>query len=383
MTHRYLRYAILGVRILFPTRSEARYARAIKASGLFDREWYLASNPRLPWLCRLLPERHYVLVGEEVGICPSPDFSPRAYVHLNPDLPAGIKPFDHYIANGRVVGRAAHDLPAGTAAPALPPIHAQARPDPAAPFAVVLHLYYPEMWEEIASRLRQQHFRFDLFVTLTQTAPDTDATRARILADFPQARIWTLPNHGRDILPFLHLARSEIFAPYAAVCKLHSKKSPHRSDGDSWRHALLEGVIGPATLTERRLQTFLADPAAGLWVADGHKMAGAQWWGPNRKRSAEMLARVGLTLEGQGTDLVFAAGSIYWIKLAALWALQRLPITSADFEVEMGQVDGTTAHALERVFGLILAAERLQIRQACELDRQSQTSLADLKKPED
>lgn len=367
MTHRYLRYATLGLRILFPTPAEARYARMIKASGLFDRAWYLGTNPRLPRLCRWLPERHYVLVGEAAGLCPSPAFSPRAYMHMNPDLPATIRPFGHYILAGRAAGRAAHDQPIGEAAPALPVITAEDRPKQPARFAVVLHLYYPALWDEIAARLHQQHFGFDLFVTLPETGSDIAATRDRILAAFPKARLWCLPNHGRDILPFLHLVQSGLLAPYAAVCKLHSKKSPHRHDGDDWRRALLDGVIGPPARTKAQLRAFLADLDAGLWVANGHRTQGAQWWGPNRKRGAELLARVGLGDAAASADLVFAAGSIYWTKPASLAALAALAVTAADFEPEMGQVDGTTAHALERVFGLLIASAGLQIREAHEL----------------
>lgn len=369
MIGRYLRYAWLGLRILFPTPAEARYARAIRASGMFDRAWYLACNPRLPRICRWLPERHYVLVGEAVGLCPGASFSPRAYLHLNPDLPPGTRPLAHYIAVGRAAGRDALDRPAGTAAPVLPVLDPTDRPDPAAPFAVVLHLYYPEIWEEIAARLSRQSFAFDLFVTLPAVAaqPGRDQLRARILSDFPRARIWDLPNHGRDILPFLHLVQSGVLAPYLAVCKLHGKKSPHRKDGDAWRNDLLEGVIGTGAVTASRLQRFLADPAASLWVANGHRMAGAQWWGANRARAAALLARIGGIEEG-GPDLVFAAGSIYWIKAQALQVLAALPVTAADFEPEMGQVDGTTAHALERLFGVVLAAAGQRIVQAAELD---------------
>ena len=77
--------------------------------------------------------------------------------------------------------------------------------------------------------------------------------------------------------------------------------------------------------------------------------------------------RIGGIEEG-GHDLVFAAGSIYWIKAQALQVLAALPVTAADFEPEMGQVDGTTAHALERLFGVVLAAAGQRIVQAAELD---------------
>ena len=73
-----------------------------------------------------------------------------------------------------------------------------------------------------------------------------------------------------------------------------------------------------------------------------------------------------------GTDdpLVFAAGSIYWIKPDVLARLAALPFRAGDFETEMGQVDGTTAHALERGIGAFVQAAGLQIVQASDLDLQ-------------
>ena len=64
MFARYLRYLVLGIRILWPGPRARRYARDIRQSGLFDRGWYLASYPRMPRICRMLRERHYVLVGK-------------------------------------------------------------------------------------------------------------------------------------------------------------------------------------------------------------------------------------------------------------------------------------------------------------------------------
>lgn len=366
---RCLRYAFLGLRLLFPTPAESRYAKIIRDSGAVDRSWYLACNPRLPRLCRFLPERHYVLVGEAAGVCPSPHFSPRAYAHLNPDQAAsGLAPLAHFLANGHATKRATVDHPAGKDAPVLPYIRASDRPIPPARFAIVLHLHYADTWEDFAARLSVQQFRFDLFVTLSQKSdtPDTEL-RTRIRARFPNARIWTLPNHGRDILPFLHLAKSGVLSSYSAVCKLHGKRSPHRKDGDDWRKALLDGVLGRGDRVMARLNAFLADPHAGLWVADRHRIAGAAWWGPNRARCLALLGRAGIVM-GDPDELVFAAGSIFWMKPAAVARFADLPVTATDFEPEMGQVDGTTAHALERAFGALVQLGGARIRQASELD---------------
>jgi hypothetical protein len=371
MFHRYLRYAKFGVRILLPSAAERRYERQIRASNVFDRDWYLSSNPRLPRLCRFLPERHYVLVGEVAGLCPSPDFSPRAYSHLNPDQTlSGQPPLAHYIAKGHAEGRRARDLPAGPQAPVLPvllPDDSTLRP---ARHAIVLHLYYRDMWEEIAALITKQQIDYDLFVTLVAEPDHSDlAIRARILAAFPNARIWTFPNHGRDILPFLHLAQSGLLSSYAAVCKLHTKRSPHREDGDVWRQALFAGVLGDPVRTKQRLSAFKADPKAGFWVADGNRLVGRQWWGPNAAHAALLIARAGLHADRD--RLIFAAGSIYWVTPALLQQLAALPVNAADFEPEMGQVDGTMAHALERIFGLVALRAKLCILQTSDLETAS------------
>lgn len=365
---KYLRYAVLGLRLLFPSPRAAHQARVIAQSGLFDRGWYLETNARLPWLCRMLPVRHYLLVGETAGLCPSPSFSPRVWRHRHPDLPAGISELFHYITSGAAAaGLEAGDHPAGARAPALPRLSAQDLPAAAAPQAVVLHLYYRDLWPEFAQRLQAQSFAFDLIVTLTEDPSASDSEiRAAILQDFPQARVFCFPNHGRDILPFLHLAQSGLLAPYGAICKLHTKKSPHRLDGAAWRGQLLDGILGAPAQTEARLARFRAlGPQAGIWVADGHILRGDSWWGANRARTRQLMETLGLPPE---TQLGFAAGSIFWISGALLSKIAQLPLSARDFELETGQVDGTTAHALERLLGIVAETKGYRLLEGRDLD---------------
>lgn len=357
-------------RILHPAPADRAYLRRLRRSGLFDAGFYRRANPRLHPLFRLMPMRHYVLLGEAIGLCPNPGFSPRAYLFHNPDLAgtdAAARPLLHYLDTGRAAGRPTlwpEDARSGNAHP-LPRVTPADIPAAPAPVAVVLHLYYPDFWEEVAPVLAAQDLAFDLYVTLTDGSAAAGLA-ARIRAAMPQARIWVMPNLGRDIFPFVHLLNAGLFQPYRAICKLHSKASPHRADGADWRRGLVAGVLGAPGPTADRLARFLSDARAGLWVADGQRHRGEDWWGTNRPRTAELLARAGITPLPR--PLCFAAGSIYWVKPAALAPLRGLRLGQRDFEPEQALVDGTTAHALERGIGLMLAAQGLAIRETRELD---------------
>ncbi|WP_255005849.1 rhamnan synthesis F family protein [Roseovarius sp. M141] len=359
------------MRYLFPSARERAYLRALRRSGAFDRAFYLKAHPGLHPLFRLMPQRHYVQWGEAKGLSPNARFAPRAYLHHNPDLdPVLTRPLLHYIETGRYQARTTlldHGVQALPDLPVITPAPPAAKP---APVAVVLHLYYLDMWNEFAAPLHAQEFAFDLFVTLTRTEDSarTAAVQSRISAAFPQARIWILPNHGRDIFPFIHLLNAGLLDPYAAVCKLHSKKSPHRSDGNDWRRGLTAGVLGAPRLTRRRLDTFLRDPGAGFWVADGHRFAGDRHWGVNRPRAETLLARAGHTIPPG--PLCFPAGSIYWVKQEVLQAIAGLHLSAENFEPEQALVDGTTAHALERLLGSLATLTGKSVREAQELDAQ-------------
>ena len=356
----------MAIRYFFPTAREREYERIVKQAQVFDRAFYMHAHAGVHRLFKLNPLRHYIQHGEAAGFSPNGRFSPRAYLFHNPDLDqASTRPLLHYVQTGRAQARMAWLDPRDSAAPVMPSApRAVQRP---ASVAVVLHLYYLEMWEEFATLLEAQDFEFDLWVTLSQDA----GARAQALSDvitarFTSARVHILPNHGRDIFPFVWLVGSGVLAPYAAVCKLHSKKSPHRQDGEQWRRALTKGILGAPQQTHRRLEAFLARTDAGVWVAQGQDYHGDSHWGMNRTRASALLARRGLSLPA--AELSFPAGSIYWMRQDMISQIAALGLEAADFEPEQALVDGTTAHALERLFGALAQMAQLDILTPDQLD---------------
>ena len=63
----------------------------------------------------------------------------------------------------------------------------------AADLAVVAHVFYHDLWDEIADRLAAAGIPFDLYVTITDKGGETDALVPRIRERFPNARTLRYP----------------------------------------------------------------------------------------------------------------------------------------------------------------------------------------------
>ena len=255
----------------------------MKESGLFDAAFYTTHHPNMRWIFRQFPVRHYVTIGEREHLKPNPDFAGSIYLRYNPDVRiAGIPPFLHYVEIGHRELRVTKELPEPVPSllKAMPRVGGERRRRPP-DVAVVVHVFYHELWDEIADRLAASGIPFDLYVTITDKGGETDALLPRILERFPNARTLRYPNRGRDVLPFVHLVNAGVLDGYKAVCKIHTKRSPHREDGDTWRRHLI-GDILPEGRTGATLARFLAMPDAGIWVADGQHYRSPDWWGSNR-----------------------------------------------------------------------------------------------------
>ena len=354
-------------RLLMPRPAELALQWRAYRTGTFDPAFYRGAHPGLHPVYRRFAFRHYLLWGEAAGLRPNPEFCPRAYLQLNPDVAAaGQAPFAHYLRGGHAEGRPARPLPDMPLLPAIgmPPL----RFDPARPkarFAVLAHVYYPDLWSEFAARLHSLEIDHDLFVTLTWRGDETAQLSKRIKKAFPAAQVFCMPNRGRDIAPFVALVNAGAFEGYEALCKIHTKKSPHRQDGETWRRALIEGVLPAQEDLQTRLTAFMEDPDAAIWVADGQCFETSDWWGSNQAKTTALLRRV--EMEGLGQGAQFPAGSIYWIKPLMLGMVRALKLEMTLFEPEQGQIDGTLAHAFERALGGLAHGADQRIRQSSEL----------------
>jgi lipopolysaccharide biosynthesis protein len=97
--------------------------------------------------------------------------------------------------------------------------------------AVVLHLYYTELFSEVQSYLDHLDDAFDLFLSINE---DQSAYTENIRAKYPDASILIIPNRGRDLAPFLEFLKIIVPLEYETLLKVHTKKTLHREDGTTW-----------------------------------------------------------------------------------------------------------------------------------------------------
>jgi lipopolysaccharide biosynthesis protein len=224
-------------------------------------------------------------------------------------------------------------------------------------YAVVIHLYHLERWplfHEALLRLRENGCEYDLFITLPPTNIHFTDT---IKQSFSEARVVQLRNHGRDVRPFMIVATLLKEMGYTATLKLHSKKSTHRSDGKEWLEGMVRDLVPQSITIQRRLEELLHSKKTGVigpsdvyyplsvnFPANGVHMSRVCNKIFSKKVSYEVLQK---NRKAYG----FFAGTMFWVRLDAIDQLFAPRFWR--FEKEAGQIDGTFAHALERLYCVV------------------------------
>lgn len=229
--------------------------------------------------------------------------------------------------------------------------------------AVVLHLYYYDLWSEIRSYLRNlRDVDFDLFVTLpTSHSPEsTQEIRRRILNTFPDARIFECENRGMDIGPFTAVMEhiNQQARRYDLILKIHSKKSliaSGEAEGAKWRRSLYDGLMGSPSSVSRILALFAEHPAIGMIAPKGMLLS---------KSSKDQSA--GKAVNGENMEIVadrmrladrsqmFFRGSMFWtVAEPMLAAFKTAGLQISDFDLGY-QEDNSKAHAIERLFACVI-----------------------------
>ncbi|WP_156824988.1 glycoside hydrolase family 99-like domain-containing protein [Methylocystis rosea] len=229
-----------------------------------------------------------------------------------------------------------------------------------AKIVLCIHVFYEDLIEEFAAAVNaaRKVARMDVIASIPNSWDEAAARKLIDLLD--PVRVVVSENKGRDIWPFLQALRIADGLGYEIGCKLHSKKSTHLSAGHQWRRGLLDGLIGRPDSVKAALAAFAANQKVGL-VAPTEAMFSIRdpvGMRDNKINVETILSKAGL----EGFPLRdFVAGSMFWFRLSAMKKVADLPYEGAEFGPELGAIDGTFAHAFERLFPTLVAANGFTI----------------------
>lgn len=250
--------------------------------------------------------------------------------------------------------------------------------------AVLVHVFYPDFWPQLATCIRNLSGEIDLWVTYVD---ETAVRQAR--ADFPAAHFLACENRGFDIWPFLKVLKGLDLDRYDLVVKLHTKRNVNvpfdmvfnhcRFNGSAWREHLLS-FCSSARAWRRTLRRF-GDPKIGL-VADRHVLIGRNSVPPPARRpdgsligndtrvcfdeaAEEIASLVGGSGRPDLSRALFAAGTMFVIRPTPLKLLLKRAFVPEMFDPpDQVRQDGIArhqyAHRVERMLGLCVYAQGLR-----------------------
>jgi len=319
---------------------------------IFDQEWYLKTykynkDDRSNWLT------YYNNSGWKRGEDPSPLFSTSTYLSSESGLMESFleteqSPLSHYVSIGHTEKRDIFFNP-------LIPFHQRyTTSSPVVKFAnnddkrtrsktaAFVHCYYIDIAERIIERCIE--LGIDVYAAFIE------GTNFQYLEEKFGAHISyrIFQNRGRDIAPFVTGFLEDIKS-YEYAVHLHTKRSLHYGEARTdWMDYCLESLLGNISKVE---EIFIKHKNAAIVFPEPPDFLKEQMnWGHNFRRVSALLERLDYKLSIHDR-LDFPAGSMFWFRTKDLMPVFELNISPYLFECESGQVDGTLAHAFERLFG--------------------------------
>ena len=211
--------------------------------------------------------------------------------------------------------------------------------------ALVIHVFYVEVFQEILSWLKKSNLYYDLFITCPPALRNHIET---LLCDaaIEGAVVSINENRGRDIAAFLDVLFAVEAGGYSLLLKLHTKRSLHRADGDIWRKEIY-GKLLSSDRAETALGALRGSGGFGILGPEGNVVSLGYYGGANMERVRLMAEAMGVVSLAEKHE-AFVAGTMFYARVDAFQPLRQLGLGPMDFEPETGQIDGTLAHVIER-----------------------------------
>lgn len=339
-----------------------------QAPWFFDEGYYIFNHPPLRMVLAS-PLEHYLRYGWKENRNPSHFFNTKLYLQEYEDVrKAGVNPLVHFIESGWDEERKC----------VLDDVFMKQEADlillnnrfliEKIKVAIVWHLFYEDLFDSIVDYIKNMPFDWDIYVT---TRVDlVKIIQYSLVEAFPDKMIVIngVENKGRDMAPFF-IQYSGVFKRYDFVCKIHGKKSKHDANLCGWGDHLLNNLLGSEDIIKTILGHFLSDATVGVIypvptffikvVVKKNSCWGRN--GDNFMIAKDICDKLGIKTSPHD-EFSFPVGSMFWFRPSAIQPLFDLDLKLENFCEENGQIDGTLAHALERLIGLVAEKQGFSLK---------------------
>ncbi len=231
--------------------------------------------------------------------------------------------------------------------------------------AVVVHLYYPDLFAYSIRYLTRIPDSMDLFISVDSSDKEREITEMLKMASVRNRVIVRVVNpRGREWSALL-VAFKDLLTEYDYWCFVHDKKSSQKefsTVGSAFFDALWENTLASNFYIRNVIQLFETMPELGLLTPP------PPYWGTYFKTSfdfwticyeqTQVLAeRLGLSCNMKRAVSPIALGSVFWCRTNALKPLLEPDWQIEDFDPEPLPNDGALNHALERILPYVAASQ--------------------------
>lgn len=240
--------------------------------------------------------------------------------------------------------------------------------------AVMAHMYYADMIDEVMSYVSNIPYPYDLYITTDTKEKGSyiEEHLKRYSIRYAEVRI-TEQNRGRD-MGALFITMSDLLrgAKYDYICRLHSKKTLQNgyNMGVLFKRHMFENLLYNKSYVANIIKLFELDPLLGMVMPPVVQIAyptlGHAWFA-NRKPAERWAKVLHINVRFDDATPMAPYGSMFWFRPEAISKIADHEFEWTDFDSEPNNDDGNLSHVLERLLGYSVVAKGYHMR--CVINR--------------
>lgn len=186
----------------------------IKASGLFDEDWYAKSYYEEMQSSGLSPLKHFIKIGYKKGYNPSPKFSCTRYLAAYPMI-HGVNPLIHYLKRGRFHGYKCYAI----CGEGQKKIH-ESSEKPLISVVVTSYNYAQYITQTLNSVLSQTYDNFEIIVVDDGSKDNSVQIISEYVKRHDNVRLYMHPNkENKGLIASMQLGIEKSEGQYIAFCE--------------------------------------------------------------------------------------------------------------------------------------------------------------------